>query len=94
MLHSIALRVDSLSFARMWGWKATAGKFAFTADDYDTYDICINQHRDGKEIHGEVPTSKVSLDVKLGVEAKSYEDLGKTEHLSVSELILSFMLSP
>jgi len=70
--------------------QATNGKFAFTSDDYDTFNICFNQKPiNGDDLHLQPPPlSRITLDVKLGVEAKSYADIAKAEHLSNMELEL------
>eukprot|EP00039_Didymoeca_costata_P024999 m.12097 g.12097 ORF g.12097 m.12097 type:complete len:211 (-) comp4584_c0_seq2:1120-1752(-) len=66
---------------------ALNGKFAFTSDDYDTFDICFN--RRSVDPNNQPPgDSHVSLDVKLGVEAKSYEQVAEAEHLSAMEVEL------
>lgn len=69
---------------------AQDGKFAFTSDDYDTFNICFNQKPiNGEDMHLQpAPKSEITLDVKLGVEAKSYADIQKAEHLSNMELEL------
>uniref|UniRef100_A0A4W3GGT9 Transmembrane emp24 domain-containing protein 10-like n=1 Tax=Callorhinchus milii TaxID=7868 RepID=A0A4W3GGT9_CALMI len=50
---------------------ATKGKFAFTTDDYDMFEICF----ESKLPPGEFPDQVVTLNTKHGVEAKSYEDV-------------------
>ncbi|VDK46735.1 unnamed protein product [Anisakis simplex] len=62
------------------------GKFAFTADEYDIFEICFTTH---------VPPGQrgqqreVMLKMKRGIEAKNYEALAKTEQLEdLSESIV------
>lgn len=64
---------------------ATEGKFAFTTDDYDTYEICFMTKVPAGMRAGE---REVSIVVKHGVEAKSYEDLAKSEKLKPMEIEL------
>ena len=63
----------------------TRGKFAFTADEYDIFEICIS-------VHGPAGQQKInreiSLNLKHGVEAKNYEDLAKVEKLKPMEVEL------
>uniref|UniRef100_A0AC34R070 GOLD domain-containing protein n=3 Tax=Panagrolaimus sp. JU765 TaxID=591449 RepID=A0AC34R070_9BILA len=61
------------------------GKFAFTADEYDIFEICItaNQANNQQRIEREV-----FLSMKHGVEAKNYEDLAKAEQLKPLEVEL------
>lgn len=65
--------------------QADTGKFAFTSDDYDTYKICFSQTAPN-EANPPDYDNHVAINVKLGVEAKSYEDVGKAEHLSKMEV--------
>jgi len=61
------------------------GKFAFTADEYDIFDICFitkapqGMHSSHREVH---------VTMKHGVEAKNYEELGKAEKLKPLEIEL------
>lgn len=63
----------------------TRGKFAFTADEYDIFEICV-------QIHGPTNQQKVNREISLvlkhGVEAKNYEDLAKAEKLKPLEVEL------
>ncbi|KAG8437891.1 hypothetical protein GDO86_008549 [Hymenochirus boettgeri] len=64
---------------------AKKGKFAFTTDDYDVYEVCF----ESKAISGgnfRFPDQLIILDIKHGVEAKNYEDLAKAEKLKPLEL--------
>lgn len=64
---------------------ATKGKFAFTSDDYDVFSICFNSKAADHVHEG---TRTVSLNLKTGVEARSYADVGKAEKLKPMELEL------
>merc|ERR1712142_549206 len=63
---------------------ASKGKFAFTTDEYDMFEVCF--HSEGT--HGQGIDREIFLDVKTGVEAKNYDDLQKTEKLKPMELEL------
>jgi len=64
------------------------GRFAFTADEYDIFDICfvtkLPQGLNGvqREVH---------LTMKHGVEAKNYEELAKAEKLKPLEVELRYL---
>lgn len=59
------------------------GKFAFTSDDYDVYTICFEA---GGSHSSEV--ARVTLNIKMGVEARSYDEVAKAEKLEPMELEL------
>ncbi|CAI4226110.1 unnamed protein product [Auanema sp. JU1783] len=61
------------------------GKFAFTADEYDIFEICVLNH--GPSPQGG-SAREVNLSMKHGVEAKNYEDLAKAEKLKPLEVEL------
>eukprot|EP00795_Rhopilema_esculentum_P002533 gene2533-728_t len=63
---------------------AQKGKFAFTTDDYDMFEVCFES--EGQ--HGQGIDREIFLDVKTGVEAKNYDDLAKVEKLKPMELEL------
>lgn len=68
--------------------QATKGKFAFTTDEYDVFEICFHTRilvdvRGTEGIHKEI-----HIDVKHGVEAKDYENLAKVEKLKPLEVEL------
>lgn len=63
----------------------TRGKFAFTADEYDIFEICITNHAPSNQQPLE---REVSLSMKHGVEAKNYDDLAKAEKLKPLEIEL------
>ncbi|EGD77846.1 transmembrane emp24 domain-containing protein 10 [Salpingoeca rosetta] len=62
---------------------AQKGKFAFTSDDYDVFEICFKSYLDDK--HRADSTVDISLNVKIGMEARSYEELAKAEKLQPIE---------
>eukprot|EP00128_Syssomonas_multiformis_P011308 Colp12_sorted_trinity150504_noHs@11783 len=67
--------------------KLTNGRFAFTADEYDTYEICFeNSAQDGQPRSGD--SVDVKLKLKSGVEAKDYEEVAKAEKLKPMEMEL------
>jgi len=63
----------------------TKGKLAFTADEYDIFEICISSHPPGGHQAG---PREVQLLIKHGVEAKNYEDVAKAEQLKPLEVEL------
>uniref|UniRef100_A0A2K5UTI6 Transmembrane p24 trafficking protein 10 n=1 Tax=Macaca fascicularis TaxID=9541 RepID=A0A2K5UTI6_MACFA len=74
---------------------ATKGKFAFTTEDYDMFEVCF----ESKVFHtmnplisfsgtGRIPDQLVILDMKHGVEAKNYEEIAKVEKLKPLEVEL------
>ncbi|KPP60261.1 transmembrane emp24 domain-containing protein 10-like, partial [Scleropages formosus] len=65
---------------------ATKGKFAFTTEDYDMFEVCF-ESRFPKGT-GRVPDQIVNLDMKHGVEAKNYEEIAKVEKLKPLEVEL------
>ena len=52
---------------------AQSGKFAFTAEETGSHHICFSNK--GRQ------TTRVGLDVKVGVAAKDYSEVAKKEHL-------------
>uniref|UniRef100_A0A8C7F8Z8 Transmembrane p24 trafficking protein 10 n=1 Tax=Oncorhynchus kisutch TaxID=8019 RepID=A0A8C7F8Z8_ONCKI len=60
---------------------ASKGKFAFTTEDYDMFEVCF-------ESTGRVTDQLVNLDMKHGVEAKNYEEIAKVEKLKPLEVEL------
>uniref|UniRef100_A0A0M3I291 GOLD domain-containing protein n=1 Tax=Ascaris lumbricoides TaxID=6252 RepID=A0A0M3I291_ASCLU len=63
----------------------TKGKFAFTADEYDIFEICFSSHLPAGQ-HGQ--DREVMLQMRRGVEAKNYEDIAKAEQLKPLEVEL------
>lgn len=81
----------------------TKGKFAFTADEYDIFEICISVHAPARKILYYITyfivdfsnftdlqkvNREVSLILKHGIEAKNYEDLAKAEKFKPLEVEL------
>ncbi|KAE9417808.1 hypothetical protein Angca_003228 [Angiostrongylus cantonensis] len=62
------------------------GKFAFTTDEYDIFEICISNH--GPVGAGHSQSREVLLKMKHGVEAKNYDDIAKAEKLKPLEVEL------
>lgn len=65
---------------------AKKGKFAFTTDNYEIYEICFESH--GQPGNFRIPDQLVSLDIKHGVEARNYDDIAKAEKLKPLEVDL------
>ncbi|CAI5798022.1 transmembrane emp24 domain-containing protein 10-like [Podarcis muralis] len=65
---------------------AKKGKFAFTTDDYEIYEICFESH--GQPGNFRVPDQLITLNIKHGVEARNYEDIAKAEKLKPLEVDL------
>jgi len=63
---------------------ASKGKFAFTTEDYDMFEVCFESS--GQDQQG--TEREVFLDMKHGVEAKNYEDIAKAEKLKPLEVQL------
>jgi len=64
---------------------ASKGKFAFTTEEYDMFDVCFeNKMSEG----GKGADREVFLNVKHGVEAKNYEMMAKAEKLKPLEVEL------
>uniref|UniRef100_A0A6I8RL23 Transmembrane emp24-like trafficking protein 10 (yeast) n=1 Tax=Xenopus tropicalis TaxID=8364 RepID=A0A6I8RL23_XENTR len=60
---------------------ASKGKFAFTTEEYDMFEVCFDSA-------GRVPDQMVNLIMKHGVEAKNYEEIAKVEKLKPLEVEL------
>ena len=68
--------------------EAVRGKFAFTTDEYDVFQICF-ETKVAEGSQASTPLAKeVHINVKHGVEAKDYENLAKAEKLKPLELEL------
>lgn len=65
---------------------ATKGKFAFTTEDYDQFEICFESILSAGV--GQGPIREVTLSVKRGVEAKDYANIAKAEKLKPMEVEL------
>ncbi|XP_055602313.1 transmembrane emp24 domain-containing protein bai [Uranotaenia lowii] len=61
------------------------GKFSFTSEVYDTFEICFISHV--SPTHRGVDQD-VSLDIKKGIETKSYEGIGEAAKLKPLEVDL------
>ncbi|PIK57086.1 putative transmembrane emp24 domain-containing protein 10 [Apostichopus japonicus] len=85
--HKTSLKVgDSKGHTLYSKEDALEGKFAFTTDDKEVVEICfISKIDPGVRA---APSREVFLDVKHGVEAKSYEDVAKSEKLKPMEIEL------
>uniref|UniRef100_A0A4W5QUR6 Transmembrane p24 trafficking protein 10 n=1 Tax=Hucho hucho TaxID=62062 RepID=A0A4W5QUR6_9TELE len=68
---------------------ATKGKFAFTTEDYDMFEVCFESKSPMGT--GRIPDQLVNLDMKHGVEAKNYEEIAKVEKLKPLEVELRRM---
>jgi p24 family protein delta-1 len=67
---------------------ATKGKFAFTTDEYDVFQVCF-ETRIVEHVRGQEAVNKeVALFMKHGTEAKDYEQLAKAEKLKPLEIEL------
>uniref|UniRef100_J3S8M0 Transmembrane emp24 domain-containing protein 10 n=1 Tax=Crotalus adamanteus TaxID=8729 RepID=J3S8M0_CROAD len=66
--------------------EAKKGKFAFTTEDYEVYEICFQSH--GQPGNFRLPDQLVTLNVKHGVEAMNYENVAKAEKLKPLEIDL------
>lgn len=65
--------------------EASKGKFAFTTEEYDMFEICFETHMQGG---GQGADREVFLSLKHGVEAKNYQDIAKAEKLKPLEVEL------
>lgn len=64
---------------------AASGKFAFTTEEYDMFEVCFET----KVLHGGPGQDReVYLSMKHGVEAKNYDDIAKAEKLKPLEVEL------
>jgi len=65
---------------------AGKGKFAFTTDEYDVFQICFETKTTHQQSDSLI--KEVQLTLKHGVEAKDYENLAKVEKLKPLEIEL------
>lgn len=65
---------------------ASKGKFAFTTEDYDMFEVCFESRYPMGT--GRFPDQLVILNMKHGVEAKNYEEIAKVEKLKPLEVEL------
>jgi hypothetical protein len=61
--------------------EATKGKFAFTTDEYDVFQVCFETKLMTDVRGGEQLVKEVHLNVKHGVEAKDYENVNRFIYL-------------
>ncbi|XP_068117557.1 transmembrane emp24 domain-containing protein 10-like [Hyperolius riggenbachi] len=66
--------------------EAKKGKFAFTTDDYEVYEVCFESQLSSGALRS--PDQLIVLNVKHGVEAVNYEQMGKAEKLKPLEVEL------
>jgi hypothetical protein len=66
--------------------EASKGKFAFTTEEYDMFEICFESKIPHGGGHG--GDREVTINVKRGVEAKNYADIAKAEKLKPMEVEL------
>ncbi|XP_067838004.1 uncharacterized protein, partial [Heptranchias perlo] len=85
-IHKDRLVTDSSGHILYSKEEATKGKFAFTTDDYDMFEICFESRLPPG--HFRVPDQLIILNTKHGVEAKNYEDIAKAEKLKPLEVEL------
>lgn len=64
------------------------GKFAFTADEYDIFEICF-MTKQPQGVRGS-QQRELSLSMKHGVEAKNYEEVNKIDLIFKFKFILLF----
>ena len=67
---------------------AKKGKFAFTTDDYDMFQVCFSSV---SNLQGRFKPHEVHLQMKHGIEAKNYEEIAKAEKLKPLEVELRRM---
>jgi len=65
---------------------ASSGKFAFTTDDYDMFQLCFSSSTEDKR--AKIPPQDVRLELKRGIDAKNYDELAKNEQLKPLEIEL------
>jgi hypothetical protein len=88
-LHTVHLKViDSKDHTLYNKEEAKEGKFAFTTDDQDMFEICFTSEKTGAGYAADQKDHEIKIDVKKGVEAKSYDEQAKTEKLKPLEVEL------
>lgn len=72
---------------------AATGKFAFTTEDFDIFDVCFETKADpsqqGFQRNPQATTKQVSLKLKHGLETKDYSALAKANNLKPLEMELN-----
>ena len=86
--HRVDLKVtDSKDHILYQKEAADSGKFAFTTDVRDLFEVCFTSKRLGGFSHNP-KAHEVKLVIRKGVEAKSYDEQAKTEKLKPLEVEL------
>jgi len=86
--HRVDLKVtDSKDHILYQKENADNGKFAFTTDDQDIFQVCFVSVRNGG-FSNNPKSHEVKLVIRKGVEAKSYDEQAKTEKLKPLEVEL------
>ncbi|XP_037652691.1 transmembrane emp24 domain-containing protein 10-like [Sebastes umbrosus] len=80
---------DSLGDTLYTKENATKGKFSFTTENYDQFDICFDSV--SPRGSGKIPEQLIELNMKHGVEAKNYKEIEKVEKLSPLEAQLKHL---
>ncbi|XP_065919816.1 transmembrane emp24 domain-containing protein 10-like [Dysidea avara] len=62
------------------------GKFAFTTEDYEIFEVCFTSYSQGHA--GTDMDRSVQLTLRHGVEAKNYDDVAKAEKMKPMEMEL------
>lgn len=66
----------------------TKGKFTFSTENYDMFEICFTSRVPGFQ---RAMIQEIALNIKTGVEAKTYEGLGEVAKLKPLELDLKML---
>ncbi|XP_025424094.1 transmembrane emp24 domain-containing protein 10-like [Sipha flava] len=66
----------------------TSGKFTFSVETYDMFEICFISKALNKNEYLNFAKQEIYLDIKTGVEAKNYESIGEMYKLKPLELNL------
>lgn len=66
----------------------TKGKFTFSTENYDMFEICFTSR---VPVYQRGLVQEVSLNIKTGIEAKTYEGLGEVAKLKPLELDLKML---
>ena len=82
----VSLKVtDTKSHILYQNADAKKGKFAFTTDSFDMFQICFSSVA---SFRGKLQPHDVHLQMKRGIEAKNYEEVAKAEQLKPLEVEL------
>lgn len=65
----------------------SSGKFTFSVENYDIFEICFSSKVSSNEYH-QGAVQEVFVDIKTGVEAKSYEGIAESFKLKPLEMDL------